>query len=143
MSANARQVGGSHYRKKYQHWDWVADTKQPYHIGCTTKYLSRYLEKNGLQDLEKAGHYLEKAIELDIRMPYCGSSFVEEFTSQFTGPEADIMTDILADDLECALESIKALIIAHKSQGGPVASMSDSRPDYLDGEPGPGYVNQG
>lgn len=36
-----------------------------YFVGCITKYVERYHLKNGIQDLEKAKHYLEKLIELE------------------------------------------------------------------------------
>ena len=36
-----------------------------YFIGCATKYLERYHLKNGIQDLEKAKHFIEKLIELE------------------------------------------------------------------------------
>lgn len=61
MSANARQVGGAHYQTgATQHWDLL---HPEYHIGNATKYLSRWRKKNGLQDLEKASHYIEKLLE--------------------------------------------------------------------------------
>lgn len=34
-------------------------------IGNVIKYVSRYKEKNGIEDLEKAMFYLEKLIELE------------------------------------------------------------------------------
>ena len=66
MSANDKQVGGEHYKAEYQHWDFVCDTNMHYLLGCATKYLCRYKEKNGLQDLEKAKHYIQKAKEVDL-----------------------------------------------------------------------------
>lgn len=62
-NANARQVGGNHYKTAYEHWDWVEDNGVGYLGGCATKYLSRWRQKNGLQDLEKADHYVQKMIE--------------------------------------------------------------------------------
>lgn len=66
MAANDRQVGGTHYQDAtgacphcggvIQHWDLYAG--QPYLIGQVTKYATR--QKNGLQDLFKALHFLEK-----------------------------------------------------------------------------------
>lgn len=62
--ANARQVGGTHYGEKpFQHWDVVAMFKLDYFQGNITKYVFRWRDKNGLEDLEKARHYLEKYIE--------------------------------------------------------------------------------
>jgi hypothetical protein len=67
MSANEKQVGGEHYKQGYQHWDMVADGYLDYFKGQATKYLTRYRRKNGIQDLEKSLHYLEKLNELSIR----------------------------------------------------------------------------
>lgn len=63
MKPNDRQVGGTHYQSTYQHWDWVDDIDMDYLLGCATKYLTRWRSKNGLPDIEKAIHYLDKRIE--------------------------------------------------------------------------------
>lgn len=66
VSANETQVGGIHYRKKsIQHWDYVAANDLDYFQGQITKYVSRWKDKNGLQDLRKAQHFLEKYIEVE------------------------------------------------------------------------------
>lgn len=64
MTANERQIGGTHYNSALQHWDFVEHYGVGYLEGCITKYITRHHRKNGLQDLEKAEHYLEKLIEL-------------------------------------------------------------------------------
>lgn len=71
-AANERQVGGSHYRKVpgEQHWDRLVrlkglDRSRAYFTGTITAYVERYEDKNGIQDLEKARHYLDKLIELE------------------------------------------------------------------------------
>ncbi len=65
-NANARQVGGGHYQKQgIQHWDYVAANGLDYFQGQITKYVSRHKDKNGIQDLEKARHFLDKYIELE------------------------------------------------------------------------------
>lgn len=64
MSANERQVGGSHYQSSMQHWDFIEDNGIGYLEACATKYITRHRKKNGLQDLEKADHYVEKLIQL-------------------------------------------------------------------------------
>jgi len=67
MSANERQVGGKHYKKGgEEHWDrqWRLYGRG-YFVGCITKYVERYHEKSGVQDLQKAQHFLEKLIELE------------------------------------------------------------------------------
>lgn len=63
-SVNDIQVGGDHYRSDYQHWDFVEGNGVGYLEGCATKYLTRWRSKNGVQDLEKSKHYVDKLIEL-------------------------------------------------------------------------------
>jgi len=63
-NANSRQVGGAHYRNKIQHWDWVSSNELDYFQGQITKYIARWKHKNGIEDLKKAAHFLEKYIEL-------------------------------------------------------------------------------
>lgn len=66
--ANERQIGGVHYGKVlYRHWDFATDVNLHYLIGCGSKYVLRHQDKNGMQDLEKCIHYLQKAEERDIR----------------------------------------------------------------------------
>lgn len=62
-TANARQVGGSHYQRGIQHWDYVLSKGIPYMEAQIIKYVERWEEKNGIQDLYKAQHFLEKLIE--------------------------------------------------------------------------------
>lgn len=62
-TANTTQVGGSHYQKAIQPWDYIIANNLGYLEGNIIKYVSRYKEKNGKQDLEKAKHYLDKLIE--------------------------------------------------------------------------------
>lgn len=62
--ANQRQVGGDHYKKQgIQHWDYVLANGIPYMEAQIIKYVSRWRDKGGIQDLEKAKHFLEKLIE--------------------------------------------------------------------------------
>lgn len=66
-NANARQVGGQHYKiEGEQHWDRVWRLYgRGYFVGQITKYVERYHLKNGIEDLKKAQHFLEKLIELE------------------------------------------------------------------------------
>lgn len=71
-SANDRQIGGSHYAAGLQHWDLIERYGVGYLEGCATKYVTRHRKKNGLQDLRKAEHYVDKLIELydeGVRIP--------------------------------------------------------------------------
>lgn len=61
---NDKQVGGDHYKKvPIQPWDYIISNNLGFLEGNIIKYVTRYQEKNGKQDLLKAKHYLEKLIE--------------------------------------------------------------------------------
>lgn len=63
-SANDRQVAGSHYRSGTQPWDVFLELfGLSFHMCNCAKYLVRWRKKNGLEDLQKSKHYLEKTIE--------------------------------------------------------------------------------
>ena len=64
MAANDKQVGGTHYRSAIQHWDYVWANDLDYFQAQVVKYVTRYRGKNGLEDLHKARHFLDKYIEL-------------------------------------------------------------------------------
>jgi len=67
-TANDSQVGGIHYRVApgaLQHWDIVDRHKLDYFQGQITKYVMRWRDKGGLEDLKKAQHFLTKYIELN------------------------------------------------------------------------------
>jgi hypothetical protein len=66
-SANDYQIGGNHYRKSVgeQHWDRVARLGLNYFQAMITRYVERYRDKNGVEDLRKARHFLDKLIELE------------------------------------------------------------------------------
>ena len=66
MSANNHQVGGSHYTAKtIQPWDYIASNNLGYFEGNIVKYVSRWRDKGGIEDLRKARHYLDKLIEVE------------------------------------------------------------------------------
>lgn len=66
MSVNDRQVGGSHYRTKSarQCWDYIEDSGIGYLEGTAIAYLARHRQKNGVEDLRKARHFVEKLIDI-------------------------------------------------------------------------------
>lgn len=65
VGANARQVAGDHYASEgMQHWDWVHALRLNYFQAQASRYISRWTRKNGIEDLEKAVHYCDKAEEL-------------------------------------------------------------------------------
>lgn len=59
-----RQVGGNHYGgTEWQHWDWVEWNGLGYHEGQISRYVLRWRKKDGVKDLDKAVHHLDKLIE--------------------------------------------------------------------------------
>lgn len=67
-TANDVQVGGDHYKMHgIQPWDFIASNGLGYFEGNIIKYVARWRHKGGVQDLEKARHYLDKLIEMERR----------------------------------------------------------------------------
>lgn len=65
MSANEIQVAGTHYKDKaIQPWDYITANGMDYFEGNALKYLSRWKEKDGVKDLKKCLHYVQKVLEL-------------------------------------------------------------------------------
>jgi hypothetical protein len=73
MSANQTQVGGTHYTtKSIQPWEamqaWMSEEEFCGFLrGNCLKYLVRYKDKGGVEDLRKARHYLDKLIEMNVK----------------------------------------------------------------------------
>ena len=66
MSAKDVQIGGGHYKKyNIQPTEFIHKNNIPFIEGNIVKYVIRHRDKNGIQDLLKAKHYIELLIELD------------------------------------------------------------------------------
>lgn len=64
-SANTVQIGGEHYKRHdIQPWDAIHAWGLGFFSGNVIKYVARHREKNGIEDLKKARHYLDKLIEI-------------------------------------------------------------------------------
>lgn len=56
-----------HYtRLTIEPWDYVAANNMGYFEGSVIKYVSRWREKNGVEDLKKARAFLDKLIEVEL-----------------------------------------------------------------------------
>ena len=146
MRASDRQVGGTHYQPKtdngVEHWTYCVRSETPYLEAAASKYVARWRKKAGVQDLEKAIHYLEKRIEsvsLHIGSMKGGlylPLMFGEFTSDndCTVEEAAILYLIMhwtkVSELQTAIARIHILIQQAQEEEAQAA------------EPGPGYVNQ-
>lgn len=69
MSANDYQVAGDHYKQfaGIEPWDVITGWGLGYLDGTALKYIARWKHKNGVEDLKKAIHFLEKAVEVYSR----------------------------------------------------------------------------
>lgn len=62
-AATDKQVGGSHYQLPIQPIEYILANGLGYCEANVVKYVSRWRNKGGIQDLKKAIHYLEMLIE--------------------------------------------------------------------------------
>jgi hypothetical protein len=66
MSAFKEQVGGGHYKDLViQPAEFIHKNGIGYIEGAVIKYLCRWRNKNGIEDLKKARHYLDLLIEME------------------------------------------------------------------------------
>ena len=65
-SVRDQQVAGTHYQKAIQPWDIISEWKLDFWEGNVVKYILRWKDKDGVQDLKKAKHYLEYLIEREL-----------------------------------------------------------------------------
>jgi hypothetical protein len=64
LSANKKQVGGNHYLKyKIQPVEFIIKNNIGFVEGNIIKYILRFKEKGGAEDLKKAKHYIDLLIE--------------------------------------------------------------------------------
>ena len=64
MKSYKKQVGGSHYKKyKIQPVEFIIKNNIGFVEGNIIKYILRFKEKGGVQDLNKAKHYIELLID--------------------------------------------------------------------------------
>lgn len=65
MSALDTQEGGSHYKDMaIQPVTFIVKNNIPFLEGNVIKYVCRHANKNGVQDIDKAIHYLQLIKEL-------------------------------------------------------------------------------
>lgn len=109
MSALDTQVGGNHYKKyEYQPIEYFMDSKMNPLSSKISKYVIRYKDKNGLEDLEKALQLSEIGVEKYMRSRnynkalsentlHCHSHFLNQLDESLT-LEREILTASLYED---------------------------------------------
>ena len=59
----SKQIGGSHYKDMViQPFEFISKNELTFFQGNVIKYVCRYKQKNGIQDLQKVIHYCELEI---------------------------------------------------------------------------------
>lgn len=62
----ATQVAGDHYKRlKIQPIEYIHANGIPFAEGSVIKYVTRWRDKGGIKDLEKARHFIDLLIELE------------------------------------------------------------------------------
>ena len=65
-TALSQQVGGSHYKDMViQPVEFIEKNNLGFCAGNVIKYICRYKNKNGIEDLKKARHYIDLLIEIE------------------------------------------------------------------------------
>jgi hypothetical protein len=85
---NDIQIGGNHYKKGgEEHWDRAYRLKYDCFQYIITKWVERWRDKGGIEDLRKARHAIDKYIEVIERD--------EKLRPKAIRPEAPVYSDPL------------------------------------------------
>lgn len=103
MSALQKQEGGNHYKEMaIQPVEFIHKNGIGFIEGAVIKYVSRWRNKNGIEDLKKAKHFLELLIEMEEKPePYFVDSDFEEAAKKFweaAGKKIAIPPEAFEDD---------------------------------------------
>lgn len=119
------QVGGSHYKcLPYQPVEFCVRTQMNFIQGSIIKYVTRHKQKNGLQDLQKALHFIELAIELKPKGAHQGipeqaqvKLFLEMNRNFLTFDEKILIKAVTLQDWAMAKMFIKEIMKQYESKG--------------------------
>ena len=122
------QVGGSHYsRYEYQPITFFNDTRLDFNRANAIKYLTRWEQKNGIEDLKKAVQYLrfaeqerDKQIDFELR-------FLAQFGKTMEGR---IIEEILDGCLVEARSEIEDLIAIAEANIEAEEGDNEPKPDH-------------
>ena len=68
MNPLAIQVGGGHYNKRViQPIEYIHANGLNYSEGAIVKYITRWRDKNGVEDLNKIKHYVDLLIAMELK----------------------------------------------------------------------------
>jgi hypothetical protein len=73
MSALEQQIGGDHYKSlSIQPVEYIHRNGLGFIEGSVIKYVTRWRQKGGVADLEKARHFLDLLIQMEGRDQFAG-----------------------------------------------------------------------
>jgi len=58
-----KQIGGTHYDLPIQPIEYIEANNLSFSVGSIIKYVTRYKQKNGVEDLQKAQWYIDRLIK--------------------------------------------------------------------------------
>lgn len=140
MKATDTQIGGSYYKDMpYQPIALIDKLELDYFSGNVLKYLCRYRQKGGINDLEKARHYCQLAKELNVIMfspSTLDTEEVEDFVriNEMSEEVGEIILyDLLEGRWDDAIDDINKLIEAYKIEqyDAPLPPFTCAKPQFL------------
>ena len=140
--ANQTQVGGTHYKNPFQHWDLCHELDLGYFEGQISKYITRHRFKKGKEDADKALHFCMKLIELVAtggRMPRHRMVSFARMT-QYAEANHLLPIEYACINSVCNWQFLEDL---HMLQARIERLIGESYPLDDGSEPGAGYVDQG
>ena len=116
MKATESQVGGSHYKDMpFQPAELFAKTKCTAFQANIWKYITRYKNKNGAQDIKKCIHYAQLAMELKCggNLGYRKMRIVETFCSvnKLSEEQKAIVVTAGYDEYKIVIKYCQALLL--------------------------------
>ena len=115
-NALSTQVGGSHYKSlNMQPVEFIVKANLSYIQGNIVKYITRYKNKNGLQDVEKCMHYAQLAIDLDSAGPQnrmLGLAYSYCKVNNLSKYQTNIIVACVQDDYYQVIRQCKLLLKA-------------------------------
>ena len=140
--ANQTQVGGTHYKNPFQHWDLCHELDLGYFEGQISKYITRHRFKKGKEDADKALHFCMKLIELVAtggRMPRHRMVSFARMT-QYAEANHLLPIEYACINSVCNWQFVEDLTML---QARIERLISETYPQDDGSEPGAGYVDQG
>lgn len=120
---DVKQVGGTHYQNEIQPWDEFKRLNVSWAQGEVAKYLCRWPNKGGIQDLEKALSIVRKYQSLmsrkEIRFISYNPEFLEQYREMYGEKYEDfvfIMKLTLKENWYAVESALKDLINYYRQQ---------------------------